>query len=57
MTLNFTPEEKKWITVDLSKKYTLVCVDDAPDEIKESVNKKIEEHKKGMDETFGGDKT
>ena len=54
MTLFFTDEEKKWIDIDLSKEYTLSCKDNAPDDIKDSIDKKIEAHKKWLKEMFGG---
>lgn len=53
MTIMFTDEEKKWIKTDLSKEYTLLCMDNAPEEIRESINKKIKEHKEWLEQTFG----
>lgn len=48
MTLFFTEGEKKFLAFDISKEYPFSCKKDAPKAIKESINKKIEGHKKWL---------
>lgn len=54
MIIFFTDEEKEWLEIDLSKDYTLKCKDDAPVKIKESIDRKISNHKKWLHELTEG---
>lgn len=57
MTLKFTDKEKRFLTFDLQKEYPFGVKEDAPEEIKESINEKIKAHKEWLKSMTGdGDK-
>jgi len=50
MQIFFTSEEMKYITIKDGEDYALACQDDAPEQIKKSIERKIEAHKRWLED-------